>query len=337
MLLLTYKQLPYVVSAFRSCLSQEGVVLEIIASDDASNDGTYEALLAEAESYSGPHRVIVRCNEQNMGLVPHLNLLMSLASGDRIVVAAGDDVSYPYRVARLMECFDSSEDVYAVYSNAICVNEDGSELGKLYGADESLRDIGWQRMAQSGTAGVTGCGLAWKRANFVFFGPLDRALKAEDQAIPFRAALLGKVVYISEPLLQYRWTHNSLSLWRMYRNAFIRFSLRDMRMINKKMIDKNHSDLCSMRTDLLKIDSMPSTQDALYSLRQRIERLEVEGGLLSGKGVGWLLSTNVFASSKMPEKVKLLFVAMFSNVYLVLKGIIIVVSHMSITTATDSK
>ena len=57
-LLLTYNQEAYVTDAFESLLDQNEEALEIVVSDDASSDATWERLTAIAEKYTGPKRLV---------------------------------------------------------------------------------------------------------------------------------------------------------------------------------------------------------------------------------------------------------------------------------------
>lgn len=323
LLLMSYRQAPYVVEALRACLAQQDVQLEIIASDDASNDGTFESMQAESVGYTGPHRLLVRRNASNMGMIPHLNLLMTMATGDRIVIAAGDDVPHADRVAKLMQVFDSSADIFAVYSNAVCVTPEGATIGLLYNDGEESRDRSWQRIAQEGTASVTGCGLAWRREVFDLFGPLALELKAEDQAIPFRAALLGEIAYCSESLLDYRQSPHSLSYWRRYRAAFLRASFKDMRKFHLQMTSKNLGDVSMMYHDLLSLNSVENRSNALHKLKARVEQLELEQAVFTGQGIRLLRQSQFFRSKHTVRKLKIGLLAIVPSLFLVAKGALI--------------
>ena len=76
LLLLAYNQERYAEEAARSCLAQESEPLEIVFSDDASSDRTHEILATIAAEYRGPHRVVVRRNETNLGITGHYNRLV---------------------------------------------------------------------------------------------------------------------------------------------------------------------------------------------------------------------------------------------------------------------
>ena len=93
--MLAYRQEAHVAAAIAGAFAQTWPPLEILLSDDASPDGTYRVMQAMAAAYAGPHRVVLNRNEQNLGLIGHLNRVMALASGDFVVQNAGDDVSAP--------------------------------------------------------------------------------------------------------------------------------------------------------------------------------------------------------------------------------------------------
>src|SRR5690606_14526274 len=109
------------------------VPCEIIVSDDASGDRSVEIAREIAASYTGPHRLIVRGNEQNQGLCRHINTVAKIATGDILIFMAGDDVSYPERVAKLLAAFEAHPDAYAV----------GSAVDEIDESDRVLRPGMW--------------------------------------------------------------------------------------------------------------------------------------------------------------------------------------------------
>jgi hypothetical protein len=106
--LLACNQEAWAADAAASVLAQESEPLEIVLSDDASTDRTFDVLQAAADAHRGPHRVRARRNERNLGIGAHWNRLVAETSGSLIVCAAGDDVSLPHRVARLAAAWDAS-------------------------------------------------------------------------------------------------------------------------------------------------------------------------------------------------------------------------------------
>ena len=95
--LLTYNQEAYVQEALQSLLSQDYDDLEIVVSDDASTDGTWQVIQQKFVEYTGHKRVVLNRNERNLGIVGNYFKAFSVATGDVIFTAAGDDVSLPNR------------------------------------------------------------------------------------------------------------------------------------------------------------------------------------------------------------------------------------------------
>ena len=100
--MLTYRQQDLVAPSVHAALTQDYPNLQIIISDDCSPDATFEVISEIARDYHGEHQILVRQQPRNLGLISHLYDAVRLAEGELIIVAAGDDISYPYRVSRLI-------------------------------------------------------------------------------------------------------------------------------------------------------------------------------------------------------------------------------------------
>ncbi len=95
-----HNQEAYIEEAFRAALAQTYEPLEVIVNDDASTDGSWDIIQRIAAEYAGPHKVILNRCETNMDIMRSFETLCALSSGELIVKAGGDDVSYPDRVCR---------------------------------------------------------------------------------------------------------------------------------------------------------------------------------------------------------------------------------------------
>ncbi len=202
--LVTYRQEPFIQQALRSVLAQTYTPLEIVVCDDASPDRTFELAREEADAYTGGHTVKLHRNASNLG-IGNFNRLMELATGDFIVIAHGDDLSVPERVARLVAAWRRTG-ASMVTSNALTIDAWGQPLGHTVppGAHPSnaLLDIaagGWNPT-------LWGAVLAWHRDVFDVFGPLDpeRSAVTTDWILPFRAAALRGIHYVDQPLVKIR-------------------------------------------------------------------------------------------------------------------------------------
>ena len=100
---LKYNHEGFVEAAARACLNRDCEPIEIIFSDDASTDATFEILSALAAQYDGPHKLTLRRSTTNLGISAHYNCLVALAMGDLLITASGDDISMPNGVQRLSD------------------------------------------------------------------------------------------------------------------------------------------------------------------------------------------------------------------------------------------
>ncbi len=206
--LFAYNQEQFIREAVRGALAQTYSPLEIILSDDCSADRTFEFIKQEVSGYRGPHKIRLNRNPQNIGFGAHINLVMEMAEGQLIVAAAGDDISLPGRVEKLFAAYDSSNGkALSLYSNATVINGEGERAGPyLAGRGPDRLSARWMAERFSATLG---CAQAWDRRLFDLFGPILKEVFNEDMVIPFRAALIGEIEYIDEPLVLYRLHDNN--------------------------------------------------------------------------------------------------------------------------------
>jgi len=198
--MLAYRMETTIRPALESALAQT-VPCEIIVSDDASGDRGLEIAREMTAGYTGPHKVIIRGNERNQGLCRHLDTVAKLATGEILVFMAGDDVSYPQRVAKLLAEFDAHTDAYAV----------GSAVDEIDGSGQLLRRGAWylhspmdqHKLLHLGKfVTLLGASMAVRRELFDDLPPL--AGLVEDNMLTLRASLFGRIYCLKESLLGYR-------------------------------------------------------------------------------------------------------------------------------------
>lgn len=199
-----YRQEAYIGQAVKGLLNQTYSNLEILISDDASTDRTYEIIQDRLQGYSGPHEVHVNRNDENLG-IRHINKLMELASGELVVIAHGDDISSPDRVAAIVSAWQQSG-ASMICSNALLMDASG-KTGKTTLEPDVKPDNGLLALAREGwNESLWGAALAWTRDVFDVFGGLNPEQSAitTDWILPFRAALLNGICYIHRPLVKIR-------------------------------------------------------------------------------------------------------------------------------------
>lgn len=201
--LFSYNQEQYIKEACHAALAQDYTPLEVIFSDDCSTDKTFEIIENVVRNYCGPHRVILNKNKSNLGLIGHVNKSFEISSGDLIVAAAGDDISAPNRVRRLMDAyFQSGKCALLLHSSAIKINDYNDALGVF------VPPVIEQPMSNNQLVGCLGLYIgatgAWSRAIYKKYGPILYKEAYEDLVLGFRAAINRQLVYVDAPLVRYR-------------------------------------------------------------------------------------------------------------------------------------
>lgn len=203
MLLLVYNQRATVAQAVHACLAQTGRPIEIIMSDDASTDGSWDLMQSIAAQYQGPHRVVVRRNPVNLGIGEHYNQAIAASSGELLLTAAGDDISLPGRcnaVQTAWEARGKRPDLMA--SHLIDMDAQGQDMGIITVADLAhwTSPTHWLTKRPY----VVGAGHAFTRRMHERFGPFARDLAYEDQVLSLRACCMGGGMTLPDAWVRYR-------------------------------------------------------------------------------------------------------------------------------------
>jgi glycosyltransferase involved in cell wall biosynthesis len=101
--------------------------MEVLVGEDCSPDGT----LARALSWQSrmPDLVRVLPADSNLGFYGNYRRLLQMARGEYIAYVEGDDYWLPGKLARQIEFLLDNPAHSAVYTNAVLVDRDGSEIG----------------------------------------------------------------------------------------------------------------------------------------------------------------------------------------------------------------
>lgn len=312
-----YNQESYIQEAVRGALSQTYEPMEIILSDDCSTDGTFENMLRIANDYHGPHKVITRRNHVNLGFTAHISAVMEIVSGDLIISADGDDISYPSRTQRVVEAWlhnkKQSGSIMSLY-DSICpggriLRQESKDLSLKYTIKDRNLDI-----ANSCCVGTLGCTLSWTRDVFDIFGPLDSQSIHQDITIPLRSLLFGSLIFIQDSLVLYRRIDSSLSRITFSSssdraNKLLRYYTA--RIANYKQFDR---DMC------LALDKeLVDPEDALWLLSRvkwHREYARITSSLLTSDRIKQVLISISYSNSfPLRSRIKALLSAIFPSIY----------------------
>ncbi|MDR5778951.1 glycosyltransferase [Caballeronia sp. LZ065] len=213
-LLITFNQQNTVADAIRGAVAQTWAPLEILISDDASSDATFAAAEACVREYRGPHVVRLYRNEKNLGISAHLSALAARASGEMLFIAAGDDISRPERVERVMRVWlDSGRryDLIATDLQDLDASGQTHDVLRVTDLDDYRSFDAWSGKRPH----LVGAAHAWARRLFDAFGPIAPGIYGEDQIMAFRAIMSRGAHTLHEPLVLYR--RGGLSSKRRFR------------------------------------------------------------------------------------------------------------------------
>ncbi len=202
--LFAYNQEKYVREAITGAFAQTYSPMQIILSDDSSDDRTFEIINEMAMAYGGNASILARRTPLNSGLASHINQVVSIATGELIVFAAGDDISLPERVEVLVSQWLANGKQSGCYYSAMVEIDSGTNKTNAIYTSSSKQIKGLSHDFVSSSYSVFGASAAWTKDLFDQFGPLLPRVVNEDAALALRAAALGSVNYNATPLVLYR-------------------------------------------------------------------------------------------------------------------------------------
>lgn len=284
--IIAFNQRDFIAEAVESALGQTYSPLEIIVSDDASPDGTFEICQELVHAYSGEHDLRLNRNETNLGLIPHVNRVLSLARGDLVIMAAGDDVSAPQRAEQLVAEWIKQGCPAGLASAAVLVDSSRNELGLVGACPQLSRFSGKSEQLLSfqhePTLSLLGCTAAWSRATWEVFGPLPDDCYNEDNILTLRGILLGGVGLIDRPLVSYR--VHATNIWNG-RAATLPIDIEDISKTEAAILRKCRMHRLSLQGSIPDVDKARAEDlisgdehaQLLEALQSEIRRLELRG------------------------------------------------------------
>lgn len=208
-ILLTFNQERYVAEAAHAALAQDYPNLELVFSDHGSTDRTFAILEALAAGYTGPHRLILNRATAAGGVLGHVYDALARSSGELIVAAAGDDISRPDRVSRLVQRWRSTR-AAVLCSASETIDADGRALPPRP-KQAMVHDVA--RYFPDGHAfHLHGAAAAYDRKALEAVAPPDFEVMTEDLFFGLMLGLRGAhFEYVDERLVRYRIHRGALS------------------------------------------------------------------------------------------------------------------------------
>lgn len=193
----TYNGERFVEAQLRSILDQLDRDDEIVIVDDASTDRTRECIAAFADP-----RIRLHANERNDGVFRSFERALRMTSSDIVFLADQDDVWLPGKREALSAALTAHASVAVAISDAQVIDADGTVVGASFMA---LR--GGFRSGLLSTLiknRYLGCAMAFKRRLLDVALPIPPGVPMHDMWLGAVSRLVGKTLFIDQPLMQYR-------------------------------------------------------------------------------------------------------------------------------------
>ena len=190
----TYNQQDFIADALHSVFNQTYPNVELVVVDDCSTDDTAKIIsdvISEYRSCAGLFRVTFVRNETNLGIVGNYEKAFSLAKGELLVDAGGDDIQEADRAAVVARAFIKADgNISAIVHSGVRINLQG----------EYINDIGARGIVSS----ALGCVTCYRRDVIDKFPRITEMGAWEDVVFGYRATLLGTVLYMPDKLVKRR-------------------------------------------------------------------------------------------------------------------------------------
>ncbi len=216
-----------VVAAIESVLRQTYQSIEVIVVDDASTDGSIDAV----RSVSDPRVRLVEAGT-NRGAPGARNLGIATATGEFVAFQDSDDEWLPTKLQRQMDLFESR--VVAVYCGMAIVEPQGSgRINVRYNPPSNIPNPSGDLLNLLLESSIVSTQTLVVRRNALdVVDGFDESLPAtEDWDLAIRLAKIGPIIFVDDLLVVQRFSANSLT-----RNAASRLSA--LQQVVEKHLDE---------------------------------------------------------------------------------------------------
>lgn len=297
---MTYNQERYVRKAVASILDQTYNNIEVIISDDHSTDGTWDVILDEIgkRHLDDQSVVMLNRNTDNMGVAKHFEWIISQCHGEFVVCQAGDDVSYPDRIEKIVAAYCRNKNATVVCHKSNCIDVDGHPTGHI-NTTSAFQPLGAM--------------MAYSRRVATEFEPISEQGAWEDDVYARRAQMLGEEIRLDSVLMDYRVGGSGISSGkdktserriRVSRGclASARQSRKDLEFCRKKI---GEPKFCEVLAIIDRYERFYSNEYKMYSGSTYWERINAFNELYKGRNI--FSYVNGFVELMLPRWVSVLF------------------------------
>lgn len=194
----TYNGEKFIKEQLDSILSQTYTNIELVITDDKSNDDTV-AIIQEYQKKDS--RITLYENETNLGFLKNFEKSISLCNGDYIALADQDDIWKKNKLELFME---NIQENVLIYSDAIIIDKNSKETGTQLIRPKSNLCNGACNKAFFLNNFISGNTMMFKTELREHILPIPEQMSYHDIWIGYVASTYGTIVYTDEPMTYYR-------------------------------------------------------------------------------------------------------------------------------------
>jgi len=196
--------------ALSSVLTQSGIDVQVIVSDNASTDGTYEYALKIAAEDS---RVIVHRNTRNLGAIANFNRFADYVTADLFMLLCSDDaLASPSALRQAYDILCGRPEVVSVYCDMLYIDgNDQKILARRFGRSGTFDARAILRKSILTSRNLFGIPLLHRRSACLDIRYPEEMTYTGDLYFAARAAERGCVYHIPDVLICNRFTGRNLT------------------------------------------------------------------------------------------------------------------------------
>jgi hypothetical protein len=190
----------YVARAMEALVAEDYSPLEIVVSDNASTDRTWEIL----QRFEDDRRVALHRSDENLGAVANFNRVFHLTRGPYFAWAAADDRFDPRFASRCMQALAQQPDAAGCLTGIRFVDESGETIRVwVPGAAAASADVRTRLRWYLGLSRWTESYALFRRPVLEVSGLFPAAF-GPDVLLVWRILLAHRMAVVAEPLLTYQ-------------------------------------------------------------------------------------------------------------------------------------
>lgn len=210
-ILTTYNHEKYIRECLLSIFDQTTAPDEIVISDDASTDKTWQVIIETVQGLEDANfKIVLNRNITNMGVAKNFTTALEKASGDILIFGAGDDIYTDCKVGMTLNYYRENPQIAGMFTNLMVIDSDSSRVRPFFESKpkivEKLRDLIFLRPPW-----CIGASQSARKEVIDNYRKVPFSSIATDGVMAFRSVLEGGFGYLDEITVFYRIHGGNLS------------------------------------------------------------------------------------------------------------------------------